>query len=306
MKIVLIYGGWSKERDISLKSGEAVLKALDRSKYEIHTYDPIEGLEGLIKDSDKIDLALIFLHGKKGEDGSLQGFLELLDIPYMGSGVLASALAMNKEVSKRIFSSGGLKVPECISLSRDNDIDAPGIFFSLGRPVVLKPVSEGSSIGLSVCKDENEISNALADCFEMGYEVMAEEYIKGREISCGVIGNRKPEPLPVVEIIPSKEYQFFSYSAKYIPGASREICPARLPVDISKKIQEYAVKAHCLLGCRNLSRSDMIVAGREVYILETNTLPGMTRNSIFPLAAKAAGILFPDLLDRLITLALEK
>ncbi len=305
LRVALIAGGWSREREISLKSGEYVYNNLDKDKYEMTRYDPSKDLLRLIKESKNIDLALIFLHGKKGEDGSIQGLLNLLNLPYVGSGVLASALAMNKAVSKELFRCTGLNVPKEMLLFRNQEIDPVEILSVLGKPVVIKPVAEGSSIGLSICYTKEEIVEAIKDAFAISSEVIVEEYIRGREVSCAVLGNREPEALPVVEIIPRKEYSFFSYTAKYLPGASKEICPAPLSSDVSEKVQDFAIKAHCLLGCRNFSRSDMIVTDKDVYILETNTIPGMTENSIFPLAARTAGLPFSKLLDRLIELAFE-
>lgn len=305
LKVALIAGGWSREREISLKSGEYVYNGLDKDKYEVERYDPSKDLLKLIKESKNIDLALIFLHGKIGEDGSIQGLLNLLNLPYVGSGVLASALAMNKAVSKELFRCAGLNVPKEMLLFRNQEIDPVEILSILGKPVVIKPVAEGSSIGLNICYTREDIVKAVTDTFAISSEVIVEEYIRGREVSCAVLGNREPEALPVVEIIPRKEYSFFSYTAKYLPGASKEICPAPLSSDVSKNVQDFAIKAHCLLGCRNFSRSDMIVTDKDVYILETNTIPGMTKNSIFPLAARTAGLPFSKLLDRLIELAFE-
>ncbi len=305
LRVALIAGGRSREREISLRSGQAVYNALDKGKYEVKRYDPSNDLLTLIQDARDIDLVLLFLHGKGGEDGSIQGLLDLLNLPYVGSGVLASALAMNKAISKELFRNAGLMVPREMVFSRDRDINEADILSVLGKPVVIKPVAEGSSIGVSICCTGEEIAGAIKDIFAMSPEVMVEEYVKGREVSCAVLGNRKPEALPVIEIIPRKEYQFFNYSAKYVPGASEEVCPASLPTPVSKKVQDYAVKAHCLLTCRNFSRSDMIVADNDVYILETNTIPGMTENSLFPLAARTAGLSFSQLMDRLIELAFE-
>ena len=305
IRVALIAGGWSREREISLKSGESVYNSLDKDKYDVKKYDPGKELLKLIRDSKNIDLALIFLHGKKGEDGSIQGLLDLLDLPYVGSGVLASALAMNKAVSKELFRCAGLTVPKEILLSRNQDIDPAEILSVLGKPVVIKPVDEGSSIGLSICYTKEEILAGIEDTFAISSQIMLEEYIKGREVSCAVLGNREPEALPVVEIIPQEKYHFFSYTAKYEPGASQEICPAQISSDVYQTIQSFAIKAHCLLGCRCFSRSDMIVTTNNVYMLETNTLPGMTKNSIYPLAARTAGFSFPELLDRLIKLAFE-
>jgi D-alanine-D-alanine ligase len=305
LRVALIAGGWSREREISLKSGESVYNALDKGRYEVKRYDPSKDLLTLIQDSKDIDIVLLLLHGKRGEDGSIQGLLDLLGLPYVGSGVLASAMAMNKAISKELFRGAGLKVPREMIFSRNQDINQEKILSVLGKPAVVKPVAEGSSIGVRVCHTGEEIAEGIKDVFDMSSEVMVEEYVEGREVSCAVLGNRSPAALPVIEIIPRKEHQFFNYAAKYVPGASEEVCPARLPSRVSKKVQGYAIKAHCLLCCRNFSRSDMIVADNQVYILETNTIPGMTENSLFPLAARTAGLSFSQLMDRLIELAFE-
>jgi len=306
IRIALISGGWSREREVSLKSGDAVYSALDKDKYEIHRYDPRDDLLAIIKDSGHIDLVLLLLHGKRGEDGSMQGLLDLLSLPYVGSGVLASALAMNKALSKELFRNAGLTVPREMIISRGEGVNLRGLLSVLGRPVVIKPVSEGSSIGLTICGTEEETAEAIRETLAMEQGVLAEEYVRGTEVTCPVIGNKDPEALPVIEIIPKEEHRFFSYTAKYVPGASQEICPARLPVAVYEKVQECAIRAHRVLGCRHFSRTDMIVAGGDVYVLETNTIPGMTENSLFPLAARTAGMPFRMLMDRLIELALEE
>ena len=304
--VALIAGGWSREREVSLQSGAFVYESLDKDKYEVRRYDPKSDLDRLIRDCKEIDIALVVLHGKKGEDGCFQGLLDLLDVPYVGSGVLASSLAMNKQVSKELFRSAGLTVPRDIVLARDQECDPVEILSSLGEPVVVKPIAEGSSIGLSICSTSKEVAAALEETFAMSSQVMAEEYIEGREVSCGVIGNSRPEALPVIEIVPQKQHRFFTYEAKYVPGECKEICPATIPDEVCKKIQAFALKAHSVLGCRGFSRSDMIVTGNDVYLLETNTLPGMTKNSLFPLAVRAAGLTIPQFLDRLIELALSE
>lgn len=304
--VALIAGGWSREREVSLQSGAFVYESLDKDKYEVRRYDPKSDLAMLMRDSKEIDIALVVLHGKKGEDGCFQGLLDLLDVPYVGSGVLASSLAMNKQVSKELFRFAGLTVPRDIVLARGQEHDPVEILSSLGQPVVIKPVAEGSSIGLNICSTSEELATALDETFAMSAKVLAEEYIKGREVSCGVIGNSKPEALPVIEIVPQKEHRFFSYEAKYVPGESKEICPATLPGEVCIKIQAYALKAHSVLGCKGLSRSDMIVTGNDVYLLETNTIPGMTENSLFPLAVRTAGLTVSQFLDRLIELALNE
>jgi D-alanine-D-alanine ligase len=305
LRVALLAGGWSAEREISLQSGAAMYKSLDKDKYEVKRYDPSTDLMRLADDSKNIDIVLSALHGKKGEDGAVQGFLELLDLPYVGSGVLASALAMNKAVSKQFFKSAGLAVPRELLVCKDHDIDPAAVFAALGDPVVIKPVAEGSSIGLHICSTSQELVAGLEDAFGLSPELIVEEYIDGRKVSCPVLGNHHPQALPVIEIIPQKQYRFFSYAAKYMPGASQEICPASLPIDLYERVQTYATTAHCVLGCRNLSRTDMIVTDQDIYVLETNTLPGMTENSLFPLAARTAGISFSQLLERLLELAFE-
>ncbi|MBW2104540.1 MAG: D-alanine--D-alanine ligase, partial [Deltaproteobacteria bacterium] len=243
LRVALIAGGWSREREISLKSGQYVYDNLDKDKYDVKRYDPSRDLLRLIEESKNLDLALLVLHGKRGEDGSIQGLLDLLHLSYVGSGVLASALAMNKAVSKELFRCTGLNVPKEMLFFRNQDIDPVRIFSVLGKPVVIKPVDEGSSIGLSICYKKEEIVEAIKDTFAISPEVMLEEYIKGREVSCAVLGNREPEALPVVEIIPHEKYRFFSYTAKYETGASQEICPAQISSDVYKKIQDFAIKA---------------------------------------------------------------
>jgi len=305
LRIALISGGWSQEREVSIKSGDAVFNALDKGKYEVRRIDPRDELMALLQNAEDIDLVVLLLHGKKGEDGTIQGLLDLLDLRYVGSGVLASALAMNKVLSKELFRNAGLTVPREITVGLGEDVDIHGLFSALGRPAVIKPIAEGSSIGLEICGTEQEAGQAIRGICAAGQGALAEEYVEGMEVSCPVLGNKNPEALPVIEIIPREEYRFFSYTAKYVSGASEEICPARLGSRVYQKVQECAVRAHGVLGCRHLSRTDMIIAGEQVYVLETNTIPGMTENSLFPLAAKTAGIFFPRLMDRLIELALE-
>jgi D-alanine-D-alanine ligase len=305
LRIALISGGWSREREVSLKSGDAAFNALDRGKYEVRRFDPRDELDALLQNAEHIDLVLLLLHGHKGEDGCIQGFLDLLGLRYVGSGVLASALAMNKPLSKGLFRSAGLTVPREMVCARGEDMDLHELFSALGRPAVIKPIAEGSSIGLKICSTEEEAGQTIRDILATGQGVLAEEYVRGTEVTCPVLGTRNPEALPVIEIIPREEHQFFNYTAKYVPGASDEICPARLPSDVYAKVQQCAVQAHRVLGCRHLSRTDMIVGDGDIYVLETNTIPGMTENSLFPLSAKTAGISFPMLMDRLIELALE-
>jgi len=306
MRLALIAGGKSSEREVSLKSGAQVFEALDKSMYDIRRYDPLTDLGRLIEDAPELQVALIIMHGRGGEDGAMQGLLDLLEIPYQGSGVLGSALAMNKELSKALYQRAGLKVPAAMVFSREQAPSPREIEGTLGLPVVIKPASEGSSIGVTLARSRAELEAGLTAAFAYDSRVLVEEFVQGAEVTGGVLGNRDPVPLPLVEIIPSSDYRFFDYEAKYQPGASREICPARLEPKLAGQAQQCALTAHAALGCRGYSRTDMIVREGEIYVLETNTIPGMTATSLFPQAAKAAGLEFPALLDRLISLALEK
>ncbi|PIU53235.1 MAG: D-alanine--D-alanine ligase [Deltaproteobacteria bacterium CG07_land_8_20_14_0_80_60_11] len=306
LRLALIAGGKSSEREVSLKSGAQVFQALNPDKYDIRRYDPLTDLERLVRDAEELDAALIIMHGRGGEDGSLQGLLDLLEIPYQGSGVLASALAMNKELSKAIYQMAGLKVPAALAFHREKAPSPPEIEAKLGLPVVIKPVHEGSSIGITKAASLEALSTGLAAAFALDNRVLVEEFIQGAEVTGGVLGNARLQALPLVEIIPASTYTFFDYEAKYQPGATEEICPARLSAELTKRAQECALTAHQALGCRGYSRTDMMIREQEIFVLETNTIPGMTATSLFPQGAKAAGIDFPDLLDTLIHLALEK
>ncbi len=306
LRLALIAGGKSSEREVSLKSGAQVFEALNQDKYDIRRYDPLTDLELLVREANKLDVALIIMHGRGGEDGSMQGLLDLLEIPYQGSGILASALAMNKELSKIIYRQAGLKVPEALAFFRETAPPSQEIKAKLGLPVVIKPANEGSSIGVTMARTIKEMERGISRAFKLDRRVIVEEFISGIEVTGGVLGNARPQALPLVEIIPSDIYAFFDYDAKYQPGATREICPARLEPDLTCRVQECALTAHRALGCRGYSRTDMVVREQEIYVLETNTIPGMTATSLFPQAAKAAGLEFPALLDELIRLALEK
>jgi len=306
LRLALIAGGKSSEREVSLKSGAQVYQALNQDKYDIRRYDPLTDLERLVREAKELDAALIIMHGRGGEDGSMQGLLDLLDIPYQGSGVLASALAMNKELSKTIYQQAGLKVPRALIFDRAGAPSLQEIAVGLGLPVVIKPVNEGSSIGISMAPTPEALQTGLAAAFALDNRVLVEEFIQGTEVTGGVLGNARLQALPLVEIIPASTYAFFDYEAKYQPGATEEICPARLDPELTRRAQECALTAHKALGCRGYSRTDMMVRDQEIYVLETNTIPGMTATSLFPQGAKAAGIDFPDLLDTLINLALEK
>lgn len=304
IRLALIAGGQSSEREVSLKGADQVEDALDKDSYDIRRYDPAYDIERLVKDAAWIEAAFVLLHGKYGEDGTIQGLLDLLGIPYQGSGVLGSALAMDKELSRILYSQTGLDVPHGRVL-RSGSGRAEDLVAEFGLPLVIKPVDQGSSIGMSIPRTVDEVEEGLARAFGYSLRVLVEEYIKGVEITGGVIGNEELEALPIVEIVPGKGHFFFDYQAKYQPGATTEICPARISVSLTERAQRCAILAHGALRLRGYSRTDMIVSDDHIYVLETNTIPGMTRTSLLPLAAREAGMDFPALLDKLIRLALE-
>jgi len=304
--VALLSGGISSERDVSIKSGNEVYKALNKDKYEVIRYDPKTDLAKIVADHSKIDIALIIMHGKYGEDGTIQGLLDLLGIPYQGSGVLASAVAIDKLISKKLYESENLDIPPYMMINKHDYNFARQSIRQLGLPVVLKPVKGGSSIGMDIVFSESDLSVALENAFQYDSQVLLESYIQGVEVTCGVLGNDELTPLPIIEIIPGKDYRFFDYEAKYKPGATQEICPARIDTELAKKVQEYAIKAHKTLDCRGCSRTDMIINNGTIYVLETNTIPGMTPTSLLPQAAQAAGYTFSQLLDRLIELGMQK
>jgi D-alanine-D-alanine ligase len=303
--IALLSGGISSEREVSLKSGKQVFEALDKGKYEVIQYDPMMDLNRLVAEARRIDAALVILHGPYGEDGTVQGLLDLLNIPYQGSGVLGSAVAMNKLVSKQLYEKAGLPVPPYLSIKKGGPVHTREWIAQVGLPLVVKPVSSGSSIGISIVHEEKSLEPALEQAFGYDETVLLESYIPGVEVTGGVLGNDELTALPIVEIAPGEGYHFFNYEAKYTAGATTEICPARIDPELTQQVQNYAKAAHKALFCRGYSRSDFILQNRNIFILETNTIPGMTPTSLYPQAAQAAGISFSGLLDRLIALSLE-
>lgn len=303
--IALLCGGISSEREVSLKSGQQVLQSLDPDKYTVRSYDPRDDLPRLVADAPLLDAALILLHGPYGEDGTIQGLLELLDIPYQGAGVLGSALAMNKLATKQIYEKWGIPTPPYVAVRRRDPLTAEAWVAQLGLPLVVKPASGGSSIGMSIVRAIDQLAAAVAKAFDHDHTILIEQYVQGTEITGAVLGNDKAEALPLIEIIPDPRCAFFDFEAKYTAGVTREICPAPLAPDLAEKAREWACAAHNALFCKGYSRTDMIIKGDAIYVLETNTIPGMTPTSLFPQAAQAAGIAFPQLLDRLIELGIE-
>lgn len=303
--IALLCGGISSEREVSLKSGRQVLESLDKEKYEVRQYDPQSDLPRLVGDASCIDAALILLHGPYGEDGTIQGLLELLDIPYQGAGVLGSALAMNKLATKQMYERWGIPTPPYLAVRRTDPLDADQWVQRLGLPLVVKPVIGGSSIGMTIVRAPDQLEAAMAKAFEQDHTVLVESYVQGTEITGSVLGNDRLESLPLIEIIPDPHHEFFDYEAKYTAGITQEICPALISPALTEKAQTCARMAHQALFCKGYSRTDMILRDEEIFVLETNTIPGMTPTSLFPQSAQAAGISFGRLLDRLIELGIE-
>ena len=307
VRVALLAGGRSGEREVSLKGAAQVEKALDPEKFIVTRYDPATDLADIAKDAPSIDVAFILLHGLYGEDGTVQGYLDLLGIPYQGSGVLGSAMAMDKNLSKIMYRLHGLPVAEW-EMARPEDVQSPERL--LGRlrfPLVIKPVRAGSSLGMSIAGTKEELAAGIKTAYEHDSQVMVEQFVQGREITGGVLGNEELTALPLVEVIPNEEFRFFDYRAKYEPGASRELCPAPISEELREKAQQLALAAHRALQLRGYSRTDMILTeAGDIYILETNTIPGMTPTSLLPQAAAAYGLDFSALLEKLIELALEK
>ena len=306
LRLALIAGGVSAEREVSLRGAAGVEQALNRDRYEVVRYDPATDLARIAADAANIDAAFILLHGVHGEDGTIQGFLDLLGIPYQGAGVLGSALAMDKNLAKVMYRLAGLPVAPWVMVEPGDLRDSGRIESAVGLPCVVKPVRQGSSIGMSIVRTRDQLPAALELALRHDGEVMVEAFLKGRELTAGVLGNSELTALPLIEIIPDSRFDFFNYEAKYQPGATREVCPAPVSETVRARAQDYALRAHRSLQLRGYSRTDMILVGEELYLLETNTIPGMTPTSLLPQAAAEAGLPFGALLDRLIELALER
>jgi D-alanine--D-alanine ligase len=301
INLAVLMGGMSSEHEISLISGQNVLNYLNKEKYNITPIVISKKGEWWVNDAKKtidealkgIDVVFNALHGEYGEDGKIQGLLDCFSIKYTGSGVLASALGMDKIKSKELFERGGILTPKHTILKRGEDFNK-----KFRGKLVVKPASLGSSVGISIVEKGEDLKKAIDKAFEHCDTVIIEEYIQGRETTCGIIDDFRGQEyfaLPITEIIPPPG-RFFDYEVKY-DGSTQEITPARIDKNLTKKIQDLAIKAHQILGCKGYSRVDFIIRGNKIYILEANTLPGLTKESLLPKAAKAAGIEFAELLD---------
>lgn len=296
-KIAVFAGGPSSERKISLRSGKAVCEALRRAGEDTDFVDVGYDIGEKLK-SIKADIVFIALHGKFGEDGSVQAILEEAELPYTGSGVCASKLALDKVASRELFLAGGLKTPTYKTISSSENADEVLKHFRF--PLVVKPQHSGSSIGLSVVKKLQHAKTAIDHAFNHSENVIIEEYIKGRELTVGILDGKA---LPVVEIVPEAS-GIYDFDAKYLDEGTKYIVPADLRKDRECCVREYAVKAHSILGCRDFSRVDMRMdSDGNIYVLEINTIPGLTERSLLPKAAFSAGLTFEDLCIKLVDLA---
>ncbi|MEI7817202.1 MAG: D-alanine--D-alanine ligase [Desulfuromonadales bacterium] len=293
-KIGVLYGGLSAEREVSLKSGAAVLQALVAQGYNAVAIDVGRDLADALK-CKKIEAAFIALHGRYGEDGCVQGLLELLQIPYTGSGVLASALAMHKLYSKQAFAASGILTAPFRCYRRGETVTLTDLPF--GLPLVVKPVQEGSSVGISIVKEEYQLATALELAFRYDDEILIEQHIKGQEVQVGILEDK---PIGAIEIVPKNE--FYDFEAKYTYGMAEHLFPARLEPALYEKAQQIGLAAHRALGCKGYSRVDLLVTSvGDCFVLEVNTLPGMTALSLLPeIAAKGAGLPFSELVAQII------
>lgn len=328
LRIGVLRGGPSSEYDVSLKSGGNVLNHLQNTHRPLDIFISKNGtwhMHGLPRKPEKIfphaDIFFNALHGTYGEDGKVQQILEQHGVKYTGSNAFSSALGMSKVLSKEIFKKNGIKTPEYIVIRRNDDIKqkAKEIFFAFMMPVIIKPTSAGSSLGVSMSRTIPEILDSIIEAFKYGHSVLVEEYIKGKEATCAVIQDFRNDPIYAllpVEIRPllrqgfagqAKSGTFFDYDSKYTPGGSEEICPGKFFEKDKKVIEQYAREAHRVLGLSGYSRSDFIVSPkRGVYILETNSLPGMTNESLLPKSLEAVGISTQDFIHHVLLLALNR
>lgn len=299
IKVGVIVGGNSSEREISLKTGEQMLKKLDQNKYrtiEIDIKTPSELIDKVCENS--IDFALLALHGKFGEDGSAQAILESLNIPYSGSNMLSSSLCMNKDIAKKLMKACGIATPDWINLKKHEELNYE-LIAHMGYPVIVKPVSGGSSIGTFIVRSSEEIVDAVLKAFQYDDELIIEKYIKGEEITCCILNG---ELLPVISIKPNSE--FFDYEAKYNREGSKETL-LNDDDNLYSKIKQLCYSCWRLFRCSVYGRIDIIVKDNIPYVLEVNTLPGMTETSLFPKSAAGANITFQKLLDIIIESSLK-
>jgi D-alanine-D-alanine ligase len=311
-KVAVLCGGRSSEHEVSLRSAESIVAALDPDKYEVERIliTPEGRWEPRAISPDPaanpgIDVVFPVLHGTFGEDGTVQGLLELADLPYVGAGVLASAVSMDKEVMKRLCAERGLPIVEYVALSRDH-FDLDDLCRRFEFPVFVKPANLGSSVGISKARTREELKVALLGAARYDRKILVERAIAGREFECSVLGNRDPIAAVPCEILPSRD--FYDYEDKYVLGASKTVLPADLAPEQVREVQRLAVECYRAVECEGMARVDFLMesASGKLYLNEINTIPGFTAISMYPKMWEAAGVPYPQLLDRLIELALDR
>jgi D-alanine-D-alanine ligase len=303
-KVVVIMGGDSSEREVSLRSGQAVFNALKSKGYDVETLD-INADSAYELKQIKPDVAFLALHGKKGEDGTVQGMLEILGIPYTGPGVSCSAICMDKVLTKKMLSYENIPTADFAILTKssinENEI-AKELIEKIGLPMVIKASTQGSSIGTYIVRQEDDILPSIQKALDYDKEILIEKFIDGIEITASIIGNDDPLVLPLIEI--TSENEFYDFESKYTPGMCHHIIPARIIAEIEEKVNIISKKVYTNLGCRGFSRVDLIIdKNGNPYVLEVNTIPGMTEMSLVPDAARAIGINFADLVEKIVELA---
>jgi D-alanine-D-alanine ligase len=335
--IAIIYGGRSVEHQISIRSARNIAENINRELFhpvligitmegnwfltDTVSREISEGLalklnlnieaKELIDASGishAIDIAFPVLHGTDGEDGSVQGLLKVLNIPCVGSDVLGSAISMNKLVSKQLLKHAGIPVGNFIGIYKDRHYDVTKIITDLGIPLVVKPSSLGSSVGVGIAKRADQVESMIQDAFQYDYSIILEEYIQGREIECAIIGNENPQASLPGEIVVSEKYEFYSYDAKYVdPFAARLDIPAKMKPEIQKKIQQTCLEAYRTLNCCDYARVDLFLTKKgEIFINEINTIPGFTNSSMFPKMWEHMGIPYSEIITKLIELAMGR
>jgi D-alanine-D-alanine ligase len=307
MKIAVLCGGWSAEREVSLRSGAQVAAALSRRGHQVETLDLEPAWWDRVR-AGGFDCVFVALHGRPGEDGTVQGALELLDLPYTGSGVLASALCMDKSMANRVLGAAGLAVPEFEELEVEEPVgvdEVERLADRYGFPVVVKPVRQGSTIGLTVATDVDQLASGLALAGRYDRRVMVQRFVAGTEVTMGVLAIPELRVLPALEI--TYESPTYDYEAKYTAGKSQHIIPARVPPPAAAALESAAARAVRALGCEGAARVDFIVSPDcTPWVLEVNTVPGLTEVSLLPDAARAAGLAFDELCERLVLHGVER
>ena len=296
-RIGVLYGGWSSEREISIESGKCVVQSLKKQGFRVKSIDLhrnfITRLKGL-------DVAFIALHGKPGEDGTVQAVLDLLGIPYTGSGVSGSAIGMDKVISKYLFTAYGIPTPD---FYYEENIDINEIIMKLDLPIVIKPRAEGSSVGINIVETKTDLTKTIKRTMRRFKDLFFEKYITGMMATCGIIND---VPLPILEIAPKKR-DFYDYKSKYTKGMTEYVVPARIPEDKYKNLQEYALTAHSAIGAHGFSRVDFVLdESFNPYVLEVNTIPGLLSGSNLPLEASAIGLTYDELIFEILKTSLPR